>query len=335
MTAPVETKIRFDEACVYVREVGEGPPLLLINGLGAHTAMWEPLEHVLEGFRMIEFDLPGAGKSDVPWRPVSVRRLARLAMSVMDRFGVKQADVLGYSMGGIVAQQLAVLAPQRVRRLVLVATTPGVGAVQGELKALVNIVTPVRYLSRTAYAKTIGSLVGGRARHDQLWVAEQGSLRLQHAPTWRGYLGQLASIAPWSGLPLLASIDKPVLVVAGDDDPLTPLVNGMMLTHLLPQGRMLVCRGEGHLIPLDADSTAHPVIREFLTAVDLDQSAAWNDAATVTSRELQIALASVGPQIPPLSIANAVMRRRWLRSHDIAKGSSDARADRPRAVAGR
>src|SRR4051794_26309886 len=93
----VGEKVRFDEACVFVRELGEGPPLLLINGLGAHTAMWDTLERTLDGFRILEFDLPGAGRSDVPRRPVSVRRLASLAAAVMDRFGVERADVIGYS----------------------------------------------------------------------------------------------------------------------------------------------------------------------------------------------------------------------------------------------
>ena len=313
MSAPFETRMRFRDASVHVRTVGTGPPLLLVNGLGAHTAMWQPLERVLSGFRIVEFDLPGAGKSDVPWRPVSVKRLARLAIAVMDEFGIEKADVLGYSMGGIVTQQLAYDHPERVRRLVLVATTPGVGAVQGDLRALFNIMTPVRYLSPKAYEKTIGSLVGGRARHDAAWIAEQGSLRMQHAPTWRGYSGQLASISRWSGLPILPHVRQPALVVAGDDDPLTPLVNGMMLTHLLPQGRMVVCRGEGHLIPLDVDSVAHPLIRDFLTARDLDESAAWEGAATVSAHEVRTALSRVGLQIPPWSRANAKARRRWLR----------------------
>lgn len=76
--------IRFPDARVYVREVGEGPPLLLINGLGAHSAMWETLERTLSGLRIVEFDLPGAGQSDIPWRPVSIRRLASLSRSILD-----------------------------------------------------------------------------------------------------------------------------------------------------------------------------------------------------------------------------------------------------------
>jgi poly(3-hydroxyoctanoate) depolymerase len=304
------TKIRFPDATVYVREVGEGMPLLLINGLGAHSAMWEPLEQALQGFRLLQFDLPGAGRSDVPWRPVSVRRLARLATSIMDHFGVEQAHVLGYSMGGVVAQQLAHDAPERVRRVVLVATTPGIGAYLGDVRAMLNILTPARYLSPTLYAKTIGDLVGGRARHDRAWVAEQGTLRLQHAPSWRGYLGQLQSISRWSGLPLLRDISSEVLVLTGDDDPLTPVVNAKMLTHLLPNGRMVVLPGIGHLLVMNTDSGAHPVICEFLTSERLDDAPVWNDASAVDADELRTALALAGGSSGRGSRARA--RRRWL-----------------------
>jgi poly(3-hydroxyoctanoate) depolymerase len=296
---------------VYARAVGDGPPLLLINGLGAHTEMWEPLEQTLAGFRLIEFDLPGAGQSDVPWKPMSVSRLAAIAAAVLDEFGVEQADVLGYSMGGIVAQQLAADAPDRVRRLVLVATTPGVGGVQGDIKAMLNVMTPIRYLSPGLYARTIGTMVGGRARDDPAWVAEQGALRLKRPPSLRGYLGQLQTITFWSGLPLLHRIAHPALVLAGDDDPLTPVANGMMLAHGLPNGRLVVLRAEGHLMLLDAKSHVHPAIREFLTAEDHAQAAIWQEASSIEAGELAAALERAGRQLPPWSIANALARRRW------------------------
>jgi pimeloyl-ACP methyl ester carboxylesterase len=308
----VGEKVRFDDACVFVRELGEGPPLLLINGLGAHTAMWDTLERTLDGFRILEFDLPGAGRSDVPRRPVSVRRLARVAAAVMDRFGVERADVVGYSMGGIVAQQLAADAPDRVRRLALVATSPGLGAVHGDVRALLNIATPARYMSPRLYAKTIGSLAGGRARHDTAWVAEQGALRLRHAPPLLGYLGQIASLTFWSGLPFLAQIQHPALVVAGDDDPLTPVANGMLLAHMLPNGRLRVVSGEGHLMLMDADSAALPAIREFLSAPRLDQARVWREASQVDAQELGIGIANAGWQIPSWSAVAALMRRNWV-----------------------
>lgn len=304
--------IRFPDAAVFVRETGDGPPLLLVNGLGAHTDMWRPLEPVLDGFRVVQFDLPGAGRSPAPRAPLRMKRLARLCRSIMDHAGMDVADVLGYSMGGMVAQQLAADAPERVRRLVLVATTPGVGAVQADPKALLNILTPIRYSSSRLYAKTLASMVGGRARHDPEWIAEQSRVRFLHRPTWRGYLGQLNSMAGWSALPLLERVAAPTLVISGGDDPLAPAVNGMIIASLLPNGRLLVLDGEGHLMVLDEGSGSHPAIRDFLTSVEHHSAEVWSRSAVVHRRDVHAALDRVRRQLPPLSLLDAAARRRWL-----------------------
>ena len=320
-----EGTLRFRDVDVYVREIGSGPPVLLINGLGAHTSMWATVEQTLAGFRLLQFDLPGAGQSGVPGSSITIPDLAQLAIAVMDHFGVKRAHVIGYSMGGIVAQQLVHDAPRRVQRLVLVATSPGRGSFLGAALALINISTPMRYISARLYALTIGSLVGGRARHDSLWIADQGLLRLKHPPTWRGYLRQLQSIARWSGFPILGKISHDVLVIAGDDDPLVPVVNTMMLTHMLRKGRLLLLRNEGHLMAMDSESRLHPAIREFLGARDLKKAQVWHCATPVDVKELKIALAGVGLQALPWS-PGAGVRRRWLLSGSWKRRAQPARA---------
>lgn len=305
--------VTFPDATVFVREVGAGQPLLLINGLGAHTGMWRAFEDAMPGHRLVEFDLPGAGRSPVPTKPISIERLARLATAVMDRYGLDRPDVLGYSMGGMVAQQLAANYPDRVRRLVLAATTPGVGSVQVRLSALINIVTPVRYTSPKLYARTIGSLVGGRARSDTQWVVEQTKLRMEHRPTWRGYMSQLRSMGGWSSLPLLRSISQPTLVLAGSDDPLSPTTNAKIIAHLVPNSRLVIFEDEGHLLMVDERSEAHAAVREFLTAADLEQAPVWRDGQDVDALDVRVALAAAPRQLPPLSLLDARARRRWLR----------------------
>ena len=103
---------------LHVEESGDGPPLLLINGIGAHAGMWKPLREALPGPRLIAFDAPGTGRSATPPIPLSLEAIARVAEGVLDELGVEQADVLGYSFGGAVAQRLARRSPERVRRLV-------------------------------------------------------------------------------------------------------------------------------------------------------------------------------------------------------------------------
>lgn len=307
----VESRVAFRRGSVLVRAVGEGPPVLLIHGLSLHTATWKVLEGTLTGHRVIEFDLPGSGRSDSPKSPASMRGLARLATRVLDHFEVERADVLGHSMGGMVAQQLAADAPERVRRLVLVATTPGVGGVQGDLKALMGMATPLRFISARAHTRSLAAITGGRGRRDPVWMAEQARLLRLVAPTATGYLGQLATMAPWSGLPRLGSISHPTLVVAGDADPLTPVTNGMLLARHIPQARLLVLPGEGHLMLLDAAGGAPHAVASFLAATELEDALAWRRAVTVTAEQLQLALAETGRQLPLWGVAGSWARTRW------------------------
>ena len=134
---------------IYVRDVGEGPPVLLLNGIGAHVEMWRPLERALEGVRVISFDAPGTGRSETRMVPLTMHGLARLAVRLLDELEVVQADVVGYSFGGALAQEVAVQARDRLRRLVLAATFPGWGGVPGHLTAMLSLMTPLRYYSRS------------------------------------------------------------------------------------------------------------------------------------------------------------------------------------------
>ena len=108
------------------------PPLLLCNGIGARLELFQPFVDALDPQRaIIRFDMPGLGGSPAPVLPYHLGTAAPLLSGVLDQLGYQQADVLGISWGGGLAQQLALRCPARVRRLVLVATTPGALMVPG------------------------------------------------------------------------------------------------------------------------------------------------------------------------------------------------------------
>ena len=105
---------------------GDGPPLLLIHGLGYTRDGWGPVPGLLaERFRVIRFDNRGIGESDVPEGPYTAAEMAADALQVLDEAGVERAHVVGTSLGGMVAQELALAAPERVGKLVLACTTGG------------------------------------------------------------------------------------------------------------------------------------------------------------------------------------------------------------------
>ena len=303
-----------------VRESGAGRPVLLLNGIGAHVGMWRPIEDALGGVRVIAFDAPGTGRSQTPPLPLTLAGHARIAERVLDALGYEQVDVLGYSFGGLVAQHLARRAPHRVRRLVLAATTPGWGGVSGSMRAMIHISTPLRYYSRAYYERSIGSLVGGRARTDAAWLARHGEERMRHPPDPLGYAWQLAALSvPPGSLPWLHELPQPTLVVTGDDDPLLPAVNSLLLAERIPGARLLLAPGEGHLLLLDPDSAAHAVIRDFLTSAEPARSDAF--ARTVAVHRGMVAAALPRwPQPHLVGALNGATRALYSR----ATGSSRA-----------
>jgi poly(3-hydroxyalkanoate) depolymerase len=237
--------------------------------------MWEPLVGELRDFRTIAFDAPGTGESEIPRWPLRMKGLARLAAGLLEALGIRKADVLGVSYGGAVAQELTHRYPERVRRLILAATMCGLGGVPGKPSALALLSTPYRYYSRAHFKAIAGRLYGGEiARRPEL-LERHAYSRLGHAPSLRGYLWQLAAITGWSSLPYLHRIRQPALVLTGDDDPIIRVVNGRILAGLLPNARLHVIPGGGHLFLVDQAGESSALIREFLRRRQVSGSRFW------------------------------------------------------------
>ena len=250
---------------VRVARIGDGEPLLLINGLGANLEMWQPLVRVLAADReLIAFDLPGTGRSARPRWPLRMPQLARLVTELLDDLGYDQLDVLGYSLGGIVAQELAHRAPERIRRLVLCATTPGLPSMPPDPIVTALMLTPARYWNRQLAELIIPIIAGGRTARDPRVLRAGLERRLVQPPTALGYLYQLYALSGWSSHPWIRSVRHPALVLHGDHDPVVPLVNGRYLADALPNGRLEVVKGAGHLFLLDEPRSVAPALTAFL-----------------------------------------------------------------------
>ena len=184
------------------------------------------------------------------------------------------------------------------------------GGVPGSAWTLAQMSTPLRYYWRPYYESVIGGLMGGRARSDPAFVRRHGDARQLNPPTPLGYLWQLAALATSLGtLHWLSEITTPTLVVAGDDDPVMPLGNAMLLGRHLPNARLLVAPGEGHLLLMDDDSAVLPAIGDFLTARNPNDAAAWRKATVVDDAMLHSALARNAPSpANPWAILTAAVR---------------------------
>jgi pimeloyl-ACP methyl ester carboxylesterase len=251
---------------VYMKVTGQGEPLLLITGLGGSTDQWTPFAQQFQHRQVIRFDVPGMGLSSAPYAPIPVAGVADLAVAVLDDLGVECADVVGYSYGGAVAQQLAFDHPERVCRLVLAATNCGIGAVPGSYAAMSSLSTTLRYYSPTYFDRNAATLYGGMTGRDLSMRRRMMAERRRHPPSAYGYQMQLLGTIGWSSLPFLARIPHDTLVISGDDDPLIPVCNAEMLARRIPRARLEIVKRGGHLFLWDEAKRLAVRVTRFVDA---------------------------------------------------------------------
>jgi poly(3-hydroxyalkanoate) depolymerase len=241
-------------------------PLLLMNGIGASLEVLQPFVDALDRRRtVIRFDVPGVGGSPRPVVPYVLPTFSPVVAALLSQLGYEQpVDVLGFSWGGGLAQQFAIQHRRRCRRLVLASTGTGSLMVPAHPKVLARMLTPRRHRDPIYASQIAGELYGGTMRTDP-----ERAARVLHAASRlgprRGYYYQLAASTGWSSLPFLRLIRQPTLVVAGDDDPIIPVVNARVMARLIPDARLHLYEG-GHLAMITEAGEFAPVIEEFLNA---------------------------------------------------------------------
>ncbi len=241
---------------------GKGTPLLLFNGIGANLELLAPVMAALDGIETIAFDVPGVGGSTLPWLPYRMSGLARLVDRMLASLGYSgSVDVLGISWGGALAQQFAMTCKARCHKLILASTTPGVLMVPGSPFAVAKMFNSRRYTDTRYLRRIAPALYGGEVRRNPGLVGDHGALVVR--PHWRGYLYQQLALCGWSSLPWLPFLRQRTLVLAGNDDPLVPLINARLIAKLIPRSRLEVM-DDGHLFLITHPQRVAPLIRAFL-----------------------------------------------------------------------
>lgn len=254
---------------IYWNEEGAGEALLLIMGLGSASDMWyRLLPKFSERHRTIFFDNRGVGRSDEHAGPYSIATMAEDALAVIEAAGVESASVLGFSMGGLIAQEFALHYTQRVRRLVLASTACGgrevVWAAPEVLKALAakdvksreegfRLTAPFNY-----HPSTPLSLI-----EEDLEVTLRSPLKRE------SYRAQLQAIMSWAGShSRLQSLSVPTLVLHGDSDVLIPTENGRIIASAIPNAELVILKDAGHRFMTDKLEEASRAILSFLERAD-------------------------------------------------------------------
>lgn len=244
------------------RNEGNTLPLLLFNGIGAGMELLLPFVREMRNTKVIWYDAPGAGESQPPSSPWRPKHHALLAARLLDRLGFDRVNVLGISWGGMLAQQFARQYSERTERLVLAATSPGHLMVPARLSVLLRMSNPLRYFSAEYMQRIAPIIYGGSLRTNKLGAKKYVSN--MRPPSIKGYYFQILSLIGWSSLPWLHKLTQPTLVLAGDDDPLIPLINGRLLASRIPNARLRIVNC-GHLFLLTRAKILAPEIESFFS----------------------------------------------------------------------
>jgi pimeloyl-ACP methyl ester carboxylesterase len=234
-----------------------GPHVVLLHGLGLSARFWFDLPERLANddahpWRVVAVDNRGTGKSDRPRPPYRMEEMADDVAAVLDDAKVASAYVVGISLGGMIAQHVALRHPERVDGLVLLATTPGLphGRLPGarQLGALLSLAVARRDGPSPALARLLlpESRLG---RAKEIFARWPAAMRADPTST-SAFLGQLAAAARHSTGFRLRKIRCPAVVVTGEEDILIPPHNSRLLARKIPRAELEVLADVGHGIPL-------------------------------------------------------------------------------------
>ena len=261
-------------AKLYWNEQGSGPPVLLIMGLSFTHDMWFRVLPILStSYRTIYFDNRGMGRSDVPHGRYAMRRMAQDAAAVLDAAGVPAAHIIGASMGGMIAQELALRHPQRVLSLILGCTS--YGGLLARWPSLSHVPRQVQLTGDNARMQREQALIPLLYSPSTPPELIEEDLRVRSQCTWtsRGFWGQFSGILLWNSYRRLPQINAPTLVVHGAEDRLVPPANGRVVAKRIPGARFELLPKAGHILVTDQLDACVSLMLDFLQASQLSRAA--------------------------------------------------------------
>jgi pimeloyl-ACP methyl ester carboxylesterase len=265
------------------RVQGEGPPLVLIMGYRLNSTAWPEsfIEQLARQFTVITLDNRGTGLSGRPLDGYAIANMARDIRGLLDQLDIEKVDMLGYSMGGAIAQEFVRQFPERVLRLILCATMAGGPSARYANWRVVRIMRDLDGLSPEQAARRIWKVTyspGYLERHRD--HAEQQMLREIALPTPLHAADlQFQAFAEFDGSEALADIRCPTLVLTGDLDELILPQNSRLMADRIPNAKLAIIPGRGHRVLWEATSTCLGLITDFLTSAQVDITASSQASA--------------------------------------------------------
>ncbi len=267
-------QIRIDGRDAHYVDVGEGPALVFIHGLGASWQSWlENIPEFSRDHRVVAMDLPGFGCSDTP-EDISIEYYADWTFRLLDELGIEKGAVVGNSMGGFIAADMAILRPERIHRLAVVSA-----AVFWQEYRRAQPLVQLARMSDAIVARALTRVTDDVATRPRLrsWALATAGFRYPHliekqvahemvrsARRTDGFLPALEAMADFPLEEQLPKISCPALIVWGAHDTLVPVKDAKRMEDLIPDSRRVVFERTGHVAMLERPERFNTLLREFL-----------------------------------------------------------------------
>jgi len=261
-------KVKVNDIQMFYEVHGEGFPLIMIMGLTGNTNWWDPrwIETLSEKFKIIAFDNRGAGRTDISDREYSIKLFADDTAGLMDALGISRANVLGLSMGGMIAQELVLNYPEKVKKLVLCAThCGGAKSVQASEEVLGILTADKRGMSAEEVARmTIPLLFTEDFIKNTPGVEELVIEQITKNPiSNEAFMRQMSAIMNFDAYDRLSQIKTPTLILHGRQDILVPPENGSILEKAIPGSRLVSFENSAHGLMEETEEVLDTIL-EFL-----------------------------------------------------------------------
>ena len=235
------------------------PPVILLEGRGGDIPGWRRnIPHLASRYRVIAYDFRGNGRSDKPPGKISMRTFVEDTVGVLDDLEVRSAHVYGQSLGGMVAIEMALSSPERLRSLILAATHAGW-----------RRATPVGSRGKVPKDRSHLALYSESfAREYPDHVAEDVRVGSQNPQPLYAGRRQWEAVEGWDAWDRLGEISTPTLVLHGTGDRLVAVENGRRLAQAIPGARLVLLEGAGHLYHSEQSDAADQAVMSFIDHVE-------------------------------------------------------------------
>jgi 3-oxoadipate enol-lactonase len=260
-------RTRIADISIYYETRGNGEPLVLIMGLGGGSSLWwRQVAFFSAGYQVVVYDSRGVGCTDKPDTLYSIGTLVDDAAGLLGSLGIASAHIYGVSMGGMVAQELALRYPNLVSNLILGATTCGGSHAllpsHETLQKLFNIMTlPPDEVVRVSTSVTFSAgFIESHREKVKEWLTK-GS---ESPPSPLGFKRQAEAVTGFDTYDRLPQIRVPTLILSGTDDQLIPAENSRILASRIPGAKLVLFEGTGHGYLWEAEEEANRAVLDFL-----------------------------------------------------------------------